>query len=127
MKPEALRSIETYIWRNLSLVSRRQLTAEAMIDLVLDSVVSPDITVAFSGEDARFKKELRKHFASLFEEERDDTSFFFPSTIPPLNLFIKLIIFRCHYNPQDRYTFRSFGGHFICSKFQPTPVYNVRF
>ncbi|KAF5344299.1 hypothetical protein D9757_015377 [Collybiopsis confluens] len=79
MKPEALRSIETYIWRNLSLVSRRQLTAEAMIDLVLDSVVSPDITVAFSGEDARFKKELRKHFASLFEEERDDTSFFFPN------------------------------------------------
>ncbi|KAF5340924.1 hypothetical protein D9757_014937 [Collybiopsis confluens] len=79
MKPEALRSIETYIWRNLSLVSCRQLTAEAMIDLVLDSIVSPEITVAFCGEDARFKKELRKHFASLFEEERDDTSFFFPN------------------------------------------------
>ncbi|KAF5365357.1 hypothetical protein D9757_013777 [Collybiopsis confluens] len=79
MKPESLRSIETYIWRNLSLVSRRQLTPEAMIDLVLDSVISPKVTATFLSEDTKFKKDLRKHFSSFFDEERDDTLFFFPN------------------------------------------------
>ncbi|KAF5341461.1 hypothetical protein D9757_015295 [Collybiopsis confluens] len=78
MKPDKLRKIETLIWRNLVLVSRRQITAETMIDRVLDFVIPPETLSTFRTQEAKFKQDLRKYFSNSFNEHEDNIAFFFP-------------------------------------------------
>lgn len=81
IKPDSLRRIETLIWQQLILVSRRSITAETMVDRVLASIVPPHILSNFRPQGAKFKQDVRKYFAESFDELNDHTSFFFPGRL----------------------------------------------
>lgn len=80
IKPASLREIETLIWKNLYLVARCQLSAEEMIDRVLDSIVEPHVFQSFNKDKAKLHDFLQKKFHPI----RDHTSFFFPGEDFPL-------------------------------------------
>lgn len=77
VKPASLRKIESFIWKNLYLVARCQLSAEDMMHCVLDSIVKPEILDSFKGD----KHELHRHFKKEFDPIDDHTGFFFPGEI----------------------------------------------
>lgn len=78
VKPLSLRELESDIWKYLYLVSRGEMQAERMVEIVLDSMVEPPVLNSF-----RFDKEaLFKHFREKFDPIRDHTGFFFAGRFP---------------------------------------------
>jgi len=77
IKPASLREIETLIWKNLYLVARCQISAEEMMDRVLDSIVEPKLLGSFRPN----KTELHDYFKEKFDPIRDHTGFFFPGKV----------------------------------------------
>lgn len=74
IKPESLRTIESFIWKNLFLVARNQISAEDMMECVLRKFVEPEDLDSFR----RDKHRLRRHFKEKFDPIQYHTSFFFP-------------------------------------------------
>lgn len=77
IKPASLREIETIIWKNLYLVARCQLDAQAMMDRVLDHIVEPQELQKFKFD----KEKLRMYLNKKFDPIRDHTSFFHPGNL----------------------------------------------
>ncbi|KIK51249.1 hypothetical protein GYMLUDRAFT_64930 [Collybiopsis luxurians FD-317 M1] len=71
IKPAYLLQLETLIWKNLVLISRCKITAETMIDNVLNSIVDHNTFASFRGNIESF----RAHFWKQFDPVKHHTSF----------------------------------------------------
>lgn len=74
IKPESLREIESLIWKDLYLVARCELSAEEMMQHVLDNIVDPERLASFRLD----KSQLRNYFKEKYQPMRDHTGFFLP-------------------------------------------------
>lgn len=74
MKPLSLRQLETLIWTNLFLVSRREISASEMISRVLDTIIDGETISSFHGD----ANALRDYFRRKYDPVEDHISFFHP-------------------------------------------------
>lgn len=74
IRPASLRNIEALIWKDLVLVSEQRLTAQEMIDHILDNIIDPETLASFNC----MNKPLHSYLWSKFDPLKDHLSFFFP-------------------------------------------------
>lgn len=74
IKPDSLCEIESLIWKYLYLVAQCQLSAEKMMEHVLDNIVDPELLASFWLD----KSKLQNKFKKKYEPIHDHTGFFFP-------------------------------------------------